>query len=286
MNMEYNGETTCPTCKRKLPKAMLDDAEKTFEKWKLDELASIKSEGEKLALEKLAIEERIETATSSLDVHNILISDAKSNLDIATKALNAISDTIADTSEIDEKINKLTERINAVDTNKCVELENKLHEIEKQVARIENNEIIDKRIVELNNRRIEVSQAIADAEKLKYMLEEYMRAKTKLLTEEVNSYFRYVDWNLFEEQINGGTKEVCNATIDGSVVGNGLNTGHTILAHLDICNAWSMVYDIETFVFVDNAESLSDETKTSVSNVKSGQLIFLNVAESELEVKG
>ena len=63
---------------------------------------------------------------------------------------------------------------------------------------------------------------------------------------------------MFEPQINGGVKDVCQATYNGVAVNKGLNTAATINVGLDIVNALSTYYGVTAPVFIDNAESITN----------------------------
>ena len=74
----------------------------------------------------------------------------------------------------------------------------------------------------------------------------------------LSTKFNYVDFKLFEEQINGGLKEVCEVTVKGVPYSSGLNNAARINAGLDIINTVTEINQINAPIFIDNAESIND----------------------------
>ena len=83
------------------------------------------------------------------------------------------------------------------------------------------------------------------------------------IQEKVNNNFKMVKFKLFEQQENGGIKEICEPMyFNGkSLVGynEGLNTGAKILSDIDIIDGISNSLGYQMPLFVDNAESVTSE---------------------------
>ena len=69
--------------------------------------------------------------------------------------------------------------------------------------------------------------------------------------------FNYVKFKLFDVQINGGIAEVCYATVNG-VPYDDVNSAGKINAGLDIIKTLQKENKIKSFIFIDNAESITD----------------------------
>ena len=69
------------------------------------------------------------------------------------------------------------------------------------------------------------------------------------MSEKINSHFKVVKWKLFERQINGGYNEICEPLVKGKSYTTALNSGHKILAELDIIQALQKIYDCQVPVF-------------------------------------
>ena len=161
-------------------------------------------------------------------------------------------------------------------------LKSQLDEVNKVIAQAANNVAIDDRIETLRDEQKEIGQKVADQEQMLYLLEEFIRFKLDKVSESINSHFKTVNFKLFEMQLNGGMKDCCECTVNG-VPYSTLNSGHRIVAGLDIIRSLSELYGVIVPIFVDNAESLNDFNVPDMD----AQLILLSVsADKQLKVEG
>ena len=156
-----------------------------------------------------------------------------------------------------------------------------LDSVKAEIAKASKNIEIEERIGELEEEQKEVGQKVADQEKMLYLLEQFIKAKMLRISETINSKFKTVSWKLFEVQINGGLKECCECTVNG-VPYSTLNSGHRIIAGLDIIQSLSELYGVTAPIFIDNAESLNEFNVPDMA----AQMILLSVSDdSELKVE-
>lgn len=162
------------------------------------------------------------------------------------------------------------------------ELQARLDDVNKIIAKASMNVEIDERIGQLQEEQKEIGQKVADQEQILYMLEEFIRFKLDKVSETINSHFKTVNFKLFEMQLNGGMKDCCECTVNG-VPYSTLNSGHRIVAGLDIIRSLSELYGVSVPIFVDNAESLNEFNVPDMD----AQLILLSVsADKQLKVEG
>lgn len=162
------------------------------------------------------------------------------------------------------------------------DLQSQLDEVNKVIAQAANNVAIDDRIETLRDEQKEIGQKVADQEQMLYLLEEFIRFKLDKVSESINSHFKTVNFKLFEMQLNGGMKDCCECTVNG-VPYSTLNSGHRIVAGLDIIRSLSELYGVSVPIFVDNAESLNEFNVPDMD----AQLILLSVSEDkQLKVEG
>lgn len=165
---------------------------------------------------------------------------------------------------------------------KKADLQSQLDEVNKVIAQAANNIMIDDRIETLHDEQKEIGQKVADQEQMLYLLEEFIRFKLNKVSESINSHFKTVNFKLFEMQLNGGMKDCCECTVNG-VPYSTLNSGHRIVAGLDIIRSLSELYGVSVPIFVDNAESLNEFNVPDMDE----QLILLSVSEDkQLKVEG
>ena len=162
------------------------------------------------------------------------------------------------------------------------DLQSRLDEVNKIIAKASMNVEIDERIAELQAEQKEIGQKVADQEQMLYLLEEFIRFKLDKVSESINSHFKTVNFKLFEMQLNGGMKDCCECTVNG-VPYSTLNSGHRIVAGIDIICSLSELYGVSVPIFVDNAESLNEFNVPDMDT----QLILLSVsADKQLTVDG
>lgn len=165
---------------------------------------------------------------------------------------------------------------------KKADLQSQLDEVNKVIAQAANNVAIDDRIETLRDEQKEIGQKVADQEQILYLLEEFIRFKLNKVSESINSHFKTVNFKLFEMQLNGGMKDCCECTVNG-VPYSTLNSGHRIVAGLDIIRSLSELYGVSVPIFIDNAESLNEFNVPDMD----AQLILLSVTEDkQLKVEG
>lgn len=186
---------------------------------------------------------------------------------------------LADIAELESKgADKVVEDAKA----DKAKLKSQLDEVNKIIAQAANNVMIDDRIETLRDEQKEIGQKVADQEQMLYLLEEFIRFKLDKVSESINSHFKTVNFKLFEMQLNGGMKDCCECTVNG-VPYSALNSGHRIVAGLDIIRSLSELYGVSVPIFVDNAESLNEFNVPDMD----AQLILLSVSEDkQLKVEG
>lgn len=289
----------CPVCKQEYPESMKETMRATFEVEKERKLKEInlsgksvkdailsyesqlaeyekkitdgKTEAERLNNEKVKLQQELNTLPVEANlsgnsfyqaVQNSLI-NAEGNLQIAqemSKDADVRKNAIADQKRT---IQSDIDAVNRILSGKQV--------IANSKARVE----------ELKAEQRRLSQDIANTEKEIFLLEEFNKAKVNLLSEKINAHFKIIRWKLFERQINGGyNPNVCEPLVNGQAYSSALNSGHKILAELDIIQALQRIYDVSVPVFVDNAERINDFNIPDMDC----QLITLSVTEN-LELK-
>lgn len=161
------------------------------------------------------------------------------------------------------------------------ELQAELDSVKAEIAKASKNVEIEERIGALEAEQKEVGQKVADQEKMLYLLESFIRVKMLKISDSINQHFKTVNFKLFEMQLNGGMKECCECTVNG-VPYSTLNSGHRIVAGLDIIQSLSELYGATAPIFIDNAESLNEFNVPDMA----AQMILLAVSDDkELKVE-
>lgn len=283
----------CPTCHREYDVEVKQKITADFETEKEKQLYQINLKGKSVADTLKKSKETLERLKEQLFEHEIKLKELdKSKVDLQ-KELESIP-TSVDLSANDKYqfvlmsigtqeslLEEANNRIYDVNAKKQAIAERKRF-IQSEVDAV-NRILAGKqavanakaRVDELKNEQRRISQDIATIEKEIYLLEEFNKAKVNLLSDRINAHFKVVKWKLFERQINGGYNPICEPLVNGQAYSSALNSGHKILAELDIIQALQRIYDISVPVFLDNAERIND---FNIPDMEC-QLITLSVTE-------
>lgn len=289
-----DNSTICPTCHRDLPDEEIKRLVSEFAESKKKRLCEIEAKGtalkEEIEKSKPVLAELESVAEENMKKLNSVLS----KLDEYNKQLDAIPKVvdISDTdeykklsAEIDAKEAELQKSMKMDDMRGRLKMEEneirrKLSECESQISKSDTS-ADEKRLEELRERRIDMEQKKADAEKILYLLGELEKAKNQKLSAEINKHFETVQWQLFEVNKSGGYKSVCIPTVDGkSILSTMSNKGNQIIGKVDICNSIQKINDLSVPVFLDDSESLDVSNKERVSKSAGCQLIMLEVTDS------
>lgn len=226
-----DNSTICPTCHRDLPDEEIKRLVSEFAESKKKRLCEIEAKGtalkEEIEKSKPVLAELESVAEENMKKLNSVLS----KLDEYHKQLDAIPKVvdISDTdeykklsAEIDAKEAELQKSMKVDDMRGQLKLEEneirrKLSECESQISKSDTS-ADEQRLLELRDRRIDMEQKKADAEKILYLLGELEKAKNQKLSAEINKHFETVQWQLFEVNKSGGYKSVCIPTVDGKSI--------------------------------------------------------------------
>ena len=288
-----NDEERYKKSKAEYEERYISDKEK-FEKNRENNLKSITEKGQKAADNIREYQKIINDKQQELEAVNAEIAKFEETLKEKEEIIDSIP-AVADMSK-NEEYQKISEQI--------LMLENEIEEMSKEtvgkteleakkaVLRDEISDIIAKiksvdnskvkeRIAELEKEKTEVGQNIAEQEQMIDLTEEFIRAKMNRISSVINEKFKVVSFRLFENQINGGLREVCECTVNG-VPYSSLNNGHRIISGLDIIRSLSELNNVSCPIFIDNAESINEFNVPDMDS----QMIFLEVTDNrELKVE-
>lgn len=265
---------TCPTCGQEIPKEQQQTAMENFNTAKAEALANINQQGLDRKKKVAELKKRQDTLNKDLEAAEHKIDALQQDL---TKARAEITEFVKNGPHISEKEkellsvrSKLESELSDLQAGSRNEkdqiygeigsLNEKLVKIDADLADIRAAEKTRTRISELYLQEKNLSAEFERIEQDLMLLEEFTRAKCDMLTEKINSKFNLVKWVLFEDQINGGLKDTCIATVDG-VPYPDLNNAMKINAGLEIIEVLSEHYGFRLPVFVDNAESIVEVRK-------------------------
>lgn len=280
---------TCPLCKRPHDQDKIEEQfealenkrkelELEFNSNKTTRLTTIREKGKGLTKRKEELEKSLEECNTTILSFETKLQDLKDLFAALTKdritleeEQNLIDKKLLENPEYQELKDKILtlekglsilkeqgkdDNISGSRAEKA-SLNKVLEELTTQLAGKTQIERIDKQIGELRKQEKEISQQIAILEKSEFLIENFNRTKMNMVEQNINGFFEYVKFKLFDQQINGSTIEVCHTTYNG-VKWDTLNTEGKLLAGLDVINALNSFYQVSAPIMLDNRESVTN----------------------------
>lgn len=289
----------CPTCKRPLD---VDDIEKrknelieNFNLEKSRKLEENNKKGQGLrrmmedSIKKMSsIDEEIKSAfdeierLKSLNEYRMGMANP-SESGLVRKSIESNEEYIRLLEEIAVNENKLKELSNGesfgIDSQKeeISSLASEINDLMLKLSVKERVEAIKERIIELENNYRKGAQELAELERIEFCIEQFAKAKTEAVEKRINGMFSFVKFKMYNQQINGGEVETCEATANG-IPYSSQNNAMKINMGIDIINAICKYVGITAPIIVDNAESVNEIIPTQ------SQLIKLVVSDKEWSV--
>lgn len=291
-NKKFDGSLNCPTCGKEFDPEKKEEIIKHFNLDKSKKIEALSKEGEALNKElkeikdrKQRIDQEITTLEKTIEKLNKSKEENKKNIDLCKKMIDGVSQVKinptdeSEIKDIENEISKVEDEISnmgKVDNSEILkqkeDLNKELEGINSQVSLKGLNEQLDSKIEQYMDQEKKLSKEYEEKQRILYLCEEYTKAYTEMVSEKINDLFSYVEFKLFDTQINGGIQETAEATYKGVPYGS-LNSAAQINAGLDVINSLSKHYKKEIPIFVDNAESVNELVETE------SQLITLSVSK-------
>lgn len=264
---------TCFACGQSLPVEKINDQISQFNQHKAARLKKINASGEQLhALaaqmrdEKDELHKKFMVLSEETEKLRKQTHAQKEQIEIETNSipLEILKDTTPITAKIaalDDKIKNLMDDIApaiSAENEALSAFEAQKADLEKILLDFTQIEKITRRIAEREADKAAAGDAFMNAERDLFVIELYGRQLGKKIEQSVSEHFEIVKWKLFELQVNGIHREICEATVGGVPYGTDLNTGAKIMAGLDVIKTLSEHHEIYLPIFIDNAEAVTN----------------------------
>ena len=291
-----DSDDTCHTCGQKLPPDKLDERRDHWEQERTAYLGKLSAEKQDCAEWAQKHSDRVKELKQrrderkqrreELDARQAEITEAVKGLE--AQVVQDLPGYEKECFELEEEIRSIGEQIKTAEADSGAvrtEARKKLAAVSGQVRQQASLLACESVLSAAKAREQELKEQLrdvgAETESLDALLElcdEFARAKAEYIDEQVSGRFGLVRWKLFDEQINGGLRDCCIATVNG-VPYSDLNSGMKINAGLDVIRTLSAAKGITVPLFIDNAESV-----TALEEVGT-QVIRLVVSEADKELR-
>jgi hypothetical protein len=112
-------------------------------------------------------------------------------------------------------------------------------------------------------------------------LEEFIKGHLEVTSSKINGMFKTMDFRLFEDQVNGGYKAVCEPLIDGVPFG-AANYGAKVTAGIEVAQVLQKHKGVNLPIWVDNRESIVEIPEVEMQIVN----LVVQKSKKKLEIKG
>lgn len=288
----------CPMCGQKLPEDKIESMRTEFEERKAKNLKALEDKGNALSSDSKELKQAIEDKKKEITDLEAELKELTEKCDIVAKELKKVPTDVdmTDNSEYQALKAKIEEKEKALadenDTSELIrKLKNERNELLRQVSSVDikielgvaNNKRVDDSIADLEEKRKDLNQEIADWERKLDLLKEFTRKKNELLQADVNKYLNFATAKLFRPLLNGDTEECCDFVYNGEAYARNLNHGARMLTEVDICRAFQKVASVDFPIIIDDTESVDDWRIPQIDN----QLIMLkHTQDKELVIEG
>lgn len=287
----------CPMCGQRLPEDKIESMRNEFDERKAKNLKELEDKGNALSNDSKELKQAIEDKKKEIADLEVELTELTIRHDAVTKELGDLPTDIDMTgnSEYQALKAKIEEKEKALadenDTSELIrKLKNERNELLRQVSSVDtkielgvaNNKRIDDSIADLEDKRKDLNQEIADWERKLDLLKEFTRKKNELLQADVNKYLNFATAKLFRPLLNGDTEECCDFVYNGEAYARNLNHGARMLTEVDICRAFQKVAKVNFPIIIDDTESVDDWRIPQIDN----QLIMLkHTQDKELVIE-
>lgn len=287
----------CPMCGQKLPEDKIESMRTDFDERKAKNLKELEDRGNALSNDSKEFKQAIEDKKKEIADLEVELAELTIRHDAVTKELGDLPTDVDMTgnSEYQALKAKIEEKEKALadenDTSELIrKLKNERNELLRQVSSVDtkielgvaNNKRIDDSIADLEDKRKDLNQEIADWERKLDLLKEFTRKKNELLQADVNKYLNFATAKLFRPLLNGDTEECCDFVYNGEAYARNLNHGARMLVEVDVYRAFQKVANVNFPIIIDDTESVDDWRIPQIDN----QLIMLkHTQDKELVIE-
>lgn len=287
----------CPMCGQKLPEDKIESMRADFDERKAKNLKELEDKGNALSSDSKELKQAIEDKKKEIADLGVELKELTIRRDGTEMELGMVPTDVDMTgnSEYQALKTKIEEKEKALadenDTSELIrKLKNERNELLRQVSSVDtkielgvaNNKRIDDSIADLEAKRTDLNQEIADWERKLDLLKEFTRKKNELLQADVNKYLDFATAKLFRPLLNGDTEECCDFVYNGEAYARNLNHGARMLTEVDICRAFQKVASVNFPIIIDDTESVDDWRIPQIDN----QLIMLkHTQDKELVIE-
>lgn len=273
-----SNDLVCPTCGRRFEgddyTIRLENIEEAFNRKKAEKIENNVSEGKRLSVRITAAEKLVSQTELRLS-ETIALKEAL-QMEIKQMEINKPEQVQSEDTErllsenveyqslqkqITEWTNDLNKPYSSADTSALRSKKNALQleidTLNRELAKEDQIIRTTTRNEELERQLRSMQQEIATCEQVEMTILEFMKTKVSMIEKRINAAFSYVQFRMFDKQVDGTEFDTCECMVDGTPYSD-LNTAKKMNAGIDIINALCRAKGVTAPIFIDNRESVSE----------------------------
>lgn len=268
-----NSALVCPTCKRIFEgedyASKLSEMQDAFQTNKSNRLKANVQKGTTIKAKIENLQKQIQTVEQTIGEKKNLLSTLESEkqqlhnsepktVDVI-EALERNEKYIALKKEVETLEGSLKTDYTPADVSEHINakkaLQSDIYALKERLSKREQIERTQKRINELQSQLTNMQQQIADYEQIEASILDFMKSKVSLVEKRINSAFSYVQFRMFDTQVDGTEFDTCECMVEGTPYSD-LNTAAKMNAGIDIINAICRAKGVTAPIWLDNRESV------------------------------
>lgn len=286
----------CPTCGQPLPSERVEKLREEFNLKKSRKKEEINKRGQACSATKIQdLQSRIDAADEQAKANIEKVETIAREIERVTATITtpAPFESTEDYTSLQAQIQALRDNQQSADDKKAAiaksfdeqlaGVSETIRAVSKELAQIDQAKEIKARIQSLEEEQRQTAETLEQVEYGIHLCEEFVRCKAAMVTDNINSRFKTIHFKLFEDQINGGLKEICEPQIMNNagqwVRYKSANTAAKANAELEIIDVLNKHFKTDLPVVMDRAESVSEVSGFS------GQLIRLIVSPADTALR-
>ena len=268
------GAEICPTCHQPLPPERVEELRAAFNEEKSKQKEDINRRGQACSKGK------IDTLSAEIDTQAADITEMENTVremerEIAARKANLITpppfEETAAYKELTARMEELRDRqrihVSAADgvmngyDRDIQTVKDEIAAVNLRVAKAKASEDSRRRVGQLRQELKDTAEQVEHIEQGLHLCEEFIRTKARMVTDSINSRFKFIRFRLFRNQNNGGLREVCEPMIANKagewVEYRSANYAAQVNANLDIVSTLMKHYGVHLPVLMDQGESVT-----------------------------
>lgn len=292
----------CPTCGQELPSAHILEARSRWAKVQKEAAQKVIAEANKVKAEREVIAQQIQDyATVNAAMQSTQIADLQKALtEVKKQIAEASYKKPADRTAIEAEARKTPEfialakkemnlmaelqRINCetISPNELLQKKSAMHndilDLQKECSKASAEFVAKLQVIEEYKRMTDLiareeaqealfAEEVARLERIEFDIQAYAKADVDSVRDILASMFRIARWKMTDETLEGGLVECCEVVDVKGIPYRSMNDALKIQVGMDVIRMMSEKFNSFAPIFIDNAESITQESFDTTAQV-------------------